>query len=77
MLFWAYFLGRNLQVAAVVSTILLAVSALATLTGAALPFLFRLVRVDPAFVSAPLITTVMDIFGVFIYFFIAHMLIRV
>lgn len=76
VLLWAYILGRDLQVAAVVSLTLLAISVLATSTGASLPFIFRLVKVDPAFVSAPLITTVMDISGLGIYFFVAHMLIR-
>lgn len=73
---WAYLLGRDLQVAIVVSLTLLAISTLATVTGSALPFLFRLLRVDPAMVSAPLITTVMDISGVVLYFFVAHLLLR-
>lgn len=76
VLLWAYILGRDLQVAAVVSITLLAISTLAALTGASLPFVFRLVRVDPAFVSAPLITTVMDISGLAIYFFVATMIVR-
>ncbi len=77
VLLWAYLLGRNFHVAAVVSITLIVISALATLTGSALPFLFRLIKVDPAFVSAPLITTVMDVFGLLIYFLVARMLIRV
>lgn len=75
VLLWAYLLGRDFNVAAVVSITLIIISALATLTGSALPFLFRIIRVDPAFVSAPLITTVMDVFGLLIYFLVARMLI--
>jgi len=71
---WAYVLGRDLQVAAVVSTTLVAISIMATLAGGALPFAFRLVKLDPALVSAPFITTIMDIFGVGLYFFIAHLI---
>ncbi|HEU65276.1 MAG TPA: hypothetical protein ENN57_01255 [Chloroflexi bacterium] len=71
---WAYALGRDLRVAVIVSTTLLGISVMATLVGGALPFLFRLVKVDPALVSAPLITTMMDIFGVALYFGIAYII---
>ena len=73
---WSYLLGRNLQVAFVVALTLVAISTLATVTGSVLPFVFRLVKIDPAMVSAPLITTVMDIFGVVLYFFVAHLLLQ-
>ncbi|RJQ40439.1 MAG: magnesium transporter [Dehalococcoidia bacterium] len=76
VLIWAYALGRNLQVAIVVSNTLIAISIMATLAGGALPFIFRLFKLDPALVSAPFITTVMDIFGVALYFFIAHLMLR-
>jgi magnesium transporter len=71
---WSYLLGHDLRVAIVVTLTLVAISAAATVTGSALPFLFRLAKVDPAMVSAPLITTVMDIFGVLLYFFVARLL---
>ena len=70
---WAYALGGNLKVAIVVSTTLVAISVMATLAGGALPFIFRLFKIDPALVSAPFITTIMDIFGVALYFGIARM----
>jgi len=73
---WAYMLGGNLKVAAVVSTTLVAISVMATLAGGALPFIFRLLKIDPALVSAPFITTIMDIFGVAVYFGIAQMVLR-
>jgi len=76
VLIWAYVLGRDLQVAVVVSTTLMAISVMATLAGGTLPFIFRLFKLDPALVSAPFITTVMDIFGVALYFFIAHLVLR-
>jgi len=71
---WAYILGRDLMVAAVVSITLVAISIMATLAGGALPFAFRLFKLDPALVSAPFITTILDIFGVALYFFVAHLL---
>ena len=73
---WSYMLGRDHQVTMVVTFTLVAVAFMATLTGSALPFMFRKIRVDPAMVSAPLITTVMDIFGIGIYFAIAHLLLQ-
>ena len=37
-------------------------------TGAGLPFIFQKMGFDPALMSAPFITTVVDILGIFIYF---------
>ena len=76
VLAWSYVLGRDIQVALVVSLTLIAISTLATVIGSIMPFLFRLVNVDPAMVSAPLITTVMDIFGVALYFYMAHLVLQ-
>ena len=73
---WAYMFGGNLKVAAVVSMTLVAISVMATLVGGALPFIFRLLKIDPALVSAPFITTIMDIFGVAVYFGVAQMILR-
>ncbi|MFO8052451.1 MAG: magnesium transporter [Candidatus Omnitrophota bacterium] len=39
--------------------------------GAALPMIFRKLKLDPALMSGPLITTIVDVCGVFIYFQIA------
>lgn len=69
---WAFWLGRDFQVSTVVALTLLGVATLATAIGSAMPFVFRLSKVDPALVSAPLITTVMDITGVALYFAVAH-----
>jgi magnesium transporter len=73
---WAFLLGRDLQVATVVSLTMASIAAMAALMGAALPFLFRQFRLDPAMVSAPFITTIMDIFGVALYFLVANLLLR-
>jgi len=43
----------------------------AAIMGAALPIIFRRLRLDPALMSGPLITTIVDVAGVFIYFQIA------
>jgi len=69
-----YAFGRNLDAAAVVGMTLVGISVMATLVGGALPFIFRLVKIDPALVSAPFLTTVLDIFGVALYFGIARLI---
>lgn len=44
--------------------------------GAALPLLFRRLKLDPALMSGPLITTIVDIVGIFIYFEIASRILK-
>jgi magnesium transporter len=74
---WAYVLGGNhLRVAIIVSTTLIAISVMATLAGGALPFVFRRLKIDPALVSAPFITTILDISGVAVYFVIAQLVLQ-
>jgi magnesium transporter len=73
---WAFLLGRDLPVSIVVSLTMISIAVMAALTGAALPFLFQKLKLDPAMVSAPFITTIMDIFGVALYFLVANLLLR-
>lgn len=58
---WAYFLQGDLAVALAVGTSLFAIAVLASFSGSALPFLFRSLGLDPALMSAPFITTAVDI----------------
>ena len=69
-----YAYGKNLGAAAVVGVTLVGISVMATLVGGALPFIFRLLKIDPALVSAPFLTTVLDIFGIALYFGIARLM---
>ena len=46
---------------------LISITTLAATAGAILPLLFDRMRLDPALMSSPFITTVTDIAGVFIY----------
>ena len=69
--FWSLVLQDNLAVAIVVGLSLLIISILSTLTGAILPFLFTKLNLDPALMSAPFITTFVDVIGILIYFYIA------
>ncbi|HBB34120.1 MAG TPA: magnesium transporter [Cyanobacteria bacterium UBA8803] len=68
---WAYLLRGNFAVALAVGLSLEGISILASVAGSALPFLFRSLGLDPALMSAPFITTAVDVLGVLIYFSIA------
>jgi len=69
---WAYLLQGSFQVAISVGISLVAIALLASVAGSALPFLFRSLNLDPALMSAPFITTAVDVLGVLIYFNIAR-----
>lgn len=73
---WAYFLQGSLLVAIAVGVSLWAISMLASISGAALPFLFQAIGFDPALMSAPFITTAVDVLGVFIYFSVARFMLE-
>lgn len=73
---WAYFLQGRIEVAIAVGSSLIAISILASVSGSALPFLFRLLRLDPALMSAPFITTAVDVLGVLIYFNLARVILQ-
>ncbi|MBD1930721.1 MULTISPECIES: magnesium transporter [Cyanophyceae] len=74
---WAYWLLQgNLAVAIAVGISLVAISILASVAGSGLPFVFRRVGLDPALMSAPFITTAVDVLGVLIYFNLARLILR-
>jgi len=68
--------GIGWDVVAVVGLSMLACTVLGSLFGILLPFGARLIRQDPATLSSPVITSVMDLLGVFIYFGIAWLFLR-
>jgi magnesium transporter len=60
------------EIAITVGLAMTAIAFFANLVGSSLPFLFRLLKVDPAVTSSPFIATLMDVIGLLIYFQIAH-----
>lgn len=74
---WAYILQGNLAVAIAVGVSLLAISILASISGSALPFLFKSLKLDPALMSAPFITTAVDVLGVLIYLNLARVILQI
>ncbi|MDB9445770.1 magnesium transporter [Anabaena sp. CS-542/02] len=71
---WAYLLQGNISVALAVGISLFSICVLASVSGSALPFLFRGMGLDPALMSAPFITTAVDVLGVLIYLNVARMI---
>lgn len=67
----ALFTGVGVALALVVGLTLPAISTWATMVGGMVPLLAERVGIDPAVVSAPLITTVVDATGLALYFLIA------
>ena len=64
------FVGR--EIALVVSLTLLAVCTLAAFVGSLLPLVARRIGLDPAVMSAPFISTLVDATGLVVYFLIAQ-----
>ena len=61
---------------AVVGLSVLGVVMFGTLVGSMLPFVLRMIGLDPASASAPLVATVVDVSGLLIYFTVATLLLR-
>ena len=72
----AELLGTGAKVALVVSLTIASICIWSATVAAVLPLLLRKLRIDPAVVSAPLITTLVDGTGLMIYFTIAKRLLH-
>ena len=72
----AYFLQGDWVVSIAVGVSLVAISVLASVSGSALPILFQSIGFDPALMSAPFITTAVDVLGVLIYFNVAKLILQ-
>jgi magnesium transporter len=62
----------SVEIATVVSLTLVSICTLATLVGSMLPLLAQRLGADPAVMSAPFITTLVDATGLVVYFLIAR-----
>jgi magnesium transporter len=71
---WAYTWGHGAALAAVVGLSIVAICTWANTIGSLVPLIARKVGIDPATVSAPLITTLVDATGLAIYLLIAKFL---
>ena len=69
--------NAELKLAITVSVTMFAICVWSTTVGSLVPILAQRVRVDPAVLSAPLITTLVDATGLIIYFSIAKAILGV
>ncbi len=67
----ASFWGYTGKICFVVAFTLLGVVIFGALSGALLPFFFKKMKLDPAVVSSPFITTIVDLSGILIFVNIA------
>lgn len=63
--------GRDASIALIIGLSMVSIVLVANTFGALLPFLLQKMKIDPAVASNPLITSVMDVLGLIIYFSIA------
>jgi magnesium transporter len=73
----AQLLGVGTNIGLIVAVTVLTISVWSATVAAILPLTLRRLKVDPAVVSAPLITTLVDGTGLIIYFEIAKLLLRI
>ena len=72
----AYFMELSPQVTFVVGSSIVGVVIFGVVSGAMLPFLFRMLRLDPAVVSSPFISTLVDVMGILIFLNIAILIFK-
>lgn len=68
----ALMLDTGLDVALVLTLAIVSVVLMGNLAGAMLPLIARALKLDPAIMSGPFITTIVDVFGLIVYFEIAR-----
>jgi magnesium transporter len=70
----AWFMDRSFELGLTVGCAMVATVVLATSLGASLPIIFKRLNLDPALMSGPFITSIVDIFSLIIYFKIASVI---
>ena len=76
LLIFAYnfFFSDDLTLTFIVSTSLIAVIVFAAIFGTLVPLMLDKYRIDPALATGPFITTVNDVFGLFLYLYIGYLM---
>lgn len=74
---FAYTISLDLRISLIVSLALGLVTITADVTGALLPLLATILKVDPATISSPLIATISDVSGLVVYLTLASLLLGV
>ncbi len=69
-----FFFSDDLTLGIIVSTSLFAVIVFAAIFGTLVPLMLDKYKIDPALATGPFITTVNDVFGLFLYLFIGYLM---
>lgn len=69
-----FFFSDDLTLSLIVSISLIAVIVFAAIFGTLVPLMLDKYKIDPALATGPFITTVNDVFGLFLYFFIGYLM---
>jgi len=69
-----YFFGDSLLLSIIVSVSLISVIVFAAIFGTLVPLMLDKYKIDPALATGPFITTVNDVFGLFLYLFIGYLI---
>ncbi|MCB0403046.1 MAG: magnesium transporter [Flavobacteriales bacterium] len=72
--FYNFFFSDSLTLSIVVSTSLVAVIIFAAIFGTLVPLMLNKYKIDPALATGPFITTVNDVFGLFLYLMIGYLM---
>ncbi len=75
--FVVVWLAFDMNMALILSLSLIAICTLGSLVGALMPILANRVGIDPAVVSAPFVTTIVDATGLIVYFLIARLVLGI
>jgi len=69
-----FFFGDSFTLSIIVSTSLFSVIVFAAIFGTLVPLMLDKYKIDPALATGPFITTVNDVFGLFLYLFIGYLM---
>lgn len=69
-----FFFSDDLTLSIIVSTSLFAVIVFAAIFGTLVPLMLNKYKIDPALATGPFITTVNDVFGLFLYLYIGYLM---
>ena len=70
----SFIFNDGIQLALTLGLSTLSIIIVANLIGAMLPIILTKLKLDPAIISSPLLTTIIDSLGLLIYFYIAHLI---
>lgn len=71
---WSYFMKESFLISLVVGLSVVFISLWANIVGSLLPIILRKLHLDPAVVSSPFISTILDVSGLLIYFSVATLI---